>query len=69
VVTRTLISLAPLAAACALIGFRVLATARRRRREDRETARRIEAAVAARSAERAYLDWLEERFEEEARQP
>jgi hypothetical protein len=67
--TRVLISLAPLAAACALIGFRVLATARRHQREDRETARRIEAAVAARRAERAYIDWLEERFEEEARQP
>jgi hypothetical protein len=67
--TRILISLAPLAAACALTGFRVLATARRHRREDRETALRIEAAVAARRAETAYIDWLEERFEEEARQP
>jgi type II secretory pathway pseudopilin PulG len=60
VVTRTLISLAPLAAACALIGLRVLATARRRKRErleqQRRTARlhlqqRVKALQAAERAE------------------
>ena len=43
---RTLISLAPLAAVCALITVRVLTVARRRKREDREATARFEQQVA-----------------------
>jgi hypothetical protein len=60
--TRTLISLAPLAAALTIIAVRLLVVARRRKREDQETAERIEAGVAARRAEDAYIAWLEEQF-------
>jgi hypothetical protein len=58
-VTRTLITMAPLAAACALIGFRVLATARRHQRERLEQQRRTarlrlqERVKALQAAERA----------------
>lgn len=44
--TRTLISLAPMAAICALITVRVLTVARRRRREDQAAAARFEQQVA-----------------------
>jgi hypothetical protein len=43
---RTLISLAPMAAICALITVRVLTVARRRKREDREAVARFEQQVA-----------------------
>ena len=60
--TRTLISFAPAAAICVLIAVQVISEARRRRREDRLTAERIGAAVAARRDGQAYIAWLEERF-------
>jgi hypothetical protein len=67
--TRTLISLTPMAAVIAIFGVQVLLTRRRRKREDRQTAERIEAAVASYGrAARAYIAWLEERFAAEASQ-
>jgi hypothetical protein len=45
-VTRTLISLTPMAAVFALITIRVLTVARRRKREDREAAARFDRQVA-----------------------
>jgi hypothetical protein len=44
--TRTLLSLAPLAAVCTLITVRVLTVARRRRREDQAAAARFEQQAA-----------------------
>jgi hypothetical protein len=61
-VTRLLISLAPAVAICVLIAVQAVSTARRRRREDRMTAERIGAAVAARRDGQAYIAWLEEQF-------
>ena len=58
----TLISFAPAAAGLVLIAVQVISEARRRRREDRLTAERIGAAVAARRDGQAYIAWLEERF-------
>ena len=73
--TRTLISLAPLAAVCALIAVRLVTVSRRRKREDEAAARQFEQqvaqALAACRADDQFWSIVEQEFgaQQQARRP